>query len=271
MGEHSKINPGPFIEFLNNVCPPLLGSTRDDFSRLFAKLEMMNKVRHFVGDDQDTSLFISREVREKDEGSAIKREDGKGGLEEREYNIVAEPEVSFKGKNANTIAFLKRNPATFRAAYEGTLPEKTDAPDPLRVAAQAAFGSQNAWVPHLQLISMGSMDSECSPFELVNCFLQNAFVPLFNAYTKSEGTDDHGDETKVGIPNVQRKIADLSMALMQCQQNVEIEDICLPIDPDILEAFEKAKQEGRQHSADDFQDRMNDSTFLNQLQSGVNK
>ena len=28
MGEHTKINPGPFIEFLNNVCPAILGAPK---------------------------------------------------------------------------------------------------------------------------------------------------------------------------------------------------------------------------------------------------
>ena len=93
MGEHSKINPGPFIEFLNNVCPAVLGAPKarghggsggsggsgagaerrcvfawhdvglqDEISKHFASLEMMNKVRHFIYDDQDTTFFIAREL-----------------------------------------------------------------------------------------------------------------------------------------------------------------------------------------------------------------
>ena len=88
MGEHTKINPGPFIEFLNNVCPAILGAPKavfprlpdfhasmrvissrlsfpnlqDEISRHFASLEMMNKVRHFIYDDQDTTFFIAREL-----------------------------------------------------------------------------------------------------------------------------------------------------------------------------------------------------------------
>ena len=93
-------------------------------------------------------------------------------------------------------------------------------------AGKPAAGSPGKFVPQLQVISMGAMDSEGSPFEMVHCYLQGAFVPLFNA-CKLEGQEDQGDESKVGIPNVQRKIADLSMALMQCQQHVEIEEISL--------------------------------------------
>ncbi|CAE7372889.1 Dync1h1 [Symbiodinium pilosum] len=252
MGEHTKINPGPFIEFLNNVCPAILGAPKDEISKHFASLEMMNKVRHFIHDDQDTTFFIARELVVDREES--KNEDGKAA-EEKEYSIRTENEVA--------VAILKRSPATFRAAYEGTLEE-------------GAVPSNGNFASHLQLITMGA-ESEWSPFELVHLYLQNGFVPLFNALAKQSESanksvgDEDREELKVGVPNVMRKIMDLSMALMQCQQNVDIENISLPIDPEIAEAFEKAKAEGRQLSTDDFKDRMNDSTFQNQLQSGVNK
>lgn len=256
MGEHSKINPGPFIEILNNVCPALLGASKDEISKHFASLEMMNKVRHFIGDDQDTTFFIARELVDKDEG---KKEDGKKEDEEKEYVITTENEVAFCPQ-ACAVAILKRNPSTFRAAYEGTLDDG---------AVQVAGN----FVSHLQFITLGA-ESEWSPFELVHLYLQNSFVPLFNAFTKrTEGANKvvEDEEQKIGVPNVQRKIMDLSMALMQCQHNVEIENISLPIDPQIAEAFEKAKAEGRILGLDDFKDQMNESTFQNQLQSGVNK
>eukprot|EP00439_Symbiodinium_sp_Y106_P012588 s7106_g1.t2 len=258
MGEHTKINPGPFIEFLNNVCPAILGAPKDEISRHFASLEMMNKVRHFIYDDQDTTFFIARELVDRED----KKEDGKSS-EEKEYTIITENEVVFR-RQACAVALLKRSPATFRAAYEGTLEE-------------GAVPSNGNFASHLQLLTMGA-ESEWSPFELVHLYLQNGFAPLFNAVAKQSESanktgagDDDREEIKVGVPNVMRKIMDLSMALMQCQQNVDIENISLPIDPEIAEAFEKAKSEGRQLSTDDFKERMNDSTFQNQLQSGVNK
>ncbi|CAE7031283.1 Dync1h1 [Symbiodinium sp. CCMP2456] len=183
--------------------------------------------------------------------------------EDKEYSIITENEVVFR-RQACAVALLKRSPATFRAAYEGTLEE-------------GAVPSNGNFASHLQLLTMGA-ESEWSPFELVHLYLQNGFAPLFNAVAKQSESanktgagDDDREELKVGVPNVMRKIMDLSMALMQCQQNVDIENISLPIDPEIAEAFEKAKSEGRQLSTDDFKERMNDSTFQNQLQSGVNK
>jgi len=139
MGEHAKINAAPFIEFLNNALPPLLSTTKDDISRTFANLEMVNKVKHFVGDEQDNSLFVSRVVVDKEKGDTSTEED-------REYSIVVEPEVSFKGTNASTVAFIKANPATFRAAYEGNLSEKQEGGDTPIQASSTAVGN---FVPHL--------------------------------------------------------------------------------------------------------------------------
>eukprot|EP00931_Biecheleriopsis_adriatica_P034702 TRINITY_DN20021_c0_g5_i1.p1 TRINITY_DN20021_c0_g5~~TRINITY_DN20021_c0_g5_i1.p1 ORF type:complete len:4603 (-),score=1119.02 TRINITY_DN20021_c0_g5_i1:34-13842(-) len=268
MGEHAKINPGPFIEFLNSVCPSLLGASKDEISRHFASLEMMNKVRHFIGDDQDVTFFIARESvdRDRDEEKKEDKEESTQEVQEKEYSITTENEVVFSPQ-ACAVALLKRSPATFRAAYEGTLDEGT--------AGTVVSSAGTNFVTHIQVITMGgAADSDWSPFELVNHYLQNSFVPLFNAYSKQsekDGEVDGADEAKVGVPNVQRKIMDLSMALMQSQQNVEIENISLPLDRDIAEAFDKAKAEGRQLTTDDFKERMNDSTFQNQLQSGVNK
>eukprot|EP00429_Kryptoperidinium_foliaceum_P061638 CAMPEP_0176092818 /NCGR_PEP_ID=MMETSP0120_2-20121206/46502_1 /TAXON_ID=160619 /ORGANISM="Kryptoperidinium foliaceum, Strain CCMP 1326" /LENGTH=86 /DNA_ID=CAMNT_0017426737 /DNA_START=221 /DNA_END=478 /DNA_ORIENTATION=+ len=86
----------------------------------------MNQVRHFIGDEQDAALFVSREVVEQEKDESPKKE-GASNQDEREYTITVSCEVSFKGKNSSTIALLKRNPANFKAAYEGTLENKDGA------------------------------------------------------------------------------------------------------------------------------------------------
>ena len=85
------------------------------------------------------------------------------------------------------------------------------------------------------------------------------------------GVGRGGNSHKVGIPNVQKKIAELTMSLLQCQQNAEIEDVHLPIDKEIQDAFEKAKAEGRKPTPEEFADRLNDSVFMNQMSSVVSK
>lgn len=253
MGD-SKINAAPLIEFLNNVCPPLLDATRDEISRQFAKQDVINKVKQFVSDELIPSLLVSRELVEKADAAES---------DEVSYNILVELEVGFKGC-ANTIAILKRSPVNFRAAYEGTA--KSDAPDGARTSTVVG-----GFVSQLQVISLGSMDTEFSPFELMHSYLQNTFAPLFNAY-RTEGDEEH--ESRSGITDVQKKIADLSMSLLTCGRHVDIQEINLAIDPEITKAFDKAKTDGRKLTVEDFQERINDpnsAQFLHQLQSGVHK
>ncbi|CAE8589413.1 unnamed protein product, partial [Polarella glacialis] len=85
----------------------------------------IREVRHFVADDQDTTFFISRELVEQVDSVEGKKKDDESAPDVKEYCIITESEVVFRGSRASALALLKRNPATFRAAYEGTL-EKGD-------------------------------------------------------------------------------------------------------------------------------------------------
>ena len=72
-------------------------------------------------------------------------------------------------------------------------------------------------------------------------------------------------------PSVEKKIAELEMGLMHLQQNIDIPEINLVIHPTVLAAIKKAGEEGRKAKVADFGDKIEDATFLNALQSGVNR
>ena len=72
-------------------------------------------------------------------------------------------------------------------------------------------------------------------------------------------------------PSVEKKIAELEMGLMHLQQNIDIPEINLVIHPTVLAAIKKAGEEGRKTKVADFGDKIEDATFLNALQSGVNR
>ncbi|CAE7774047.1 Dync1h1 [Symbiodinium sp. CCMP2592] len=65
---------------------------QDEISQHFASLEMMNKVRHFIYDDQDTTFFIARELSDKN-ALQVDKDDSK--KTEKEYSIITENEVVF--------------------------------------------------------------------------------------------------------------------------------------------------------------------------------
>lgn len=73
------------------------------------------------------------------------------------------------------------------------------------------------------------------------------------------------------VPSVEKKIAELEMGLLHLQQNIDIPEISLAIHPVVTAMVKKTAEEGRRPKVQDFGDKVEDSTFLNQLQNGVNR
>ncbi len=72
-------------------------------------------------------------------------------------------------------------------------------------------------------------------------------------------------------PTVEKKIAELEMGLLHLQQNIDIPEITLPIHQSVATVMKKCQEEGRKPDVADFGDKAQDATFLNALQSGVNR
>lgn len=72
-------------------------------------------------------------------------------------------------------------------------------------------------------------------------------------------------------PSVEKKIAELEMGLLHLQQNIEIPEISLLIHPIITNIAKQLYERGEKPKVTDFGDKVEDPTFLNQLQSGVNR
>lgn len=72
-------------------------------------------------------------------------------------------------------------------------------------------------------------------------------------------------------PSVEKKIAELEMGLLHLQQNIEIPEISLLIHPIITNITKQCHERAEKPKVTDFGDKVEDPTFLNQLQSGVNR
>uniref|UniRef100_A0A0G4FLJ2 Dynein heavy chain, cytoplasmic n=1 Tax=Chromera velia CCMP2878 TaxID=1169474 RepID=A0A0G4FLJ2_9ALVE len=255
----------PLIDFLLAVCPPVLDCTREELTRLLTgNKQVGEKLMNFLVDSTIMCLQITREA-------TVEGEDVS-------YKMSVDLEVSYKGTRASTIAFIKRpgfsvidtsGQGKGRVNAGEATEDKTTAPG--GQASLKNIGGQ------LQIVTLGYLDAENTPFEIIHQYLQTAVAPLFGTYRGEGGEGDEGgkalaaDENKIGIPSVLKKVTDLSMSVMQCQQNVEIPEISLQVDPDIQEASQKAKAEGRKLRVEDFQSRLEDNAFLQQLQSSVTK
>lgn len=73
------------------------------------------------------------------------------------------------------------------------------------------------------------------------------------------------------VPSVEKKMAELEMGLLHLQQNIDIPEITLPVHPTVAQVIKRCGEEGRKPKVADFGDRVEDSTFLNQLQNGVSR
>jgi dynein heavy chain 1, cytosolic len=73
------------------------------------------------------------------------------------------------------------------------------------------------------------------------------------------------------LPTIEKKIAELEMGLLSIQQNTDIPEVNFSIHPYVMTILKKCAQLQRKPCTDDYDEKANDSNFLNQLQSGVNK
>ena len=72
-------------------------------------------------------------------------------------------------------------------------------------------------------------------------------------------------------PSVEKKMEELEMGLLHLQQNIDIPEITLAVHPVVASVIKKYSEEGTKPKVSDFGDRVDDATFLNALQSGVNR
>lgn len=111
--------------------------------------------------------------------------------------------------------------------------------------------------------------SEESPFETLHAYVSKSFAPYFKSYIKESGrAEREGDKM---APSVEKKMAELEMGLLHLQQNIDIPEISLQIHPTVVSVIKKCADEGRKAKIPDFDELVEDSTFLNQLQNGVNR
>ncbi|XP_073434094.1 cytoplasmic dynein 1 heavy chain 1 isoform X2 [Dendrobates tinctorius] len=172
------------------------------------------------------------------ERTTLKEDVGDEGEEEREF-------ISYKlnidihyGLKSNSLAFIKRTPV---------------------IDADKPISNQ------LRVLTL----SEDSPYETLHSFISNAVAPFFKSYIRESGKADRdGDKM---APSVEKKIAELEMGLLHLQQNIEIPEISLMIHPNITNVAKQCYERSEKPKVTDFGDKVEDPTFLNQLQSGVNR
>ena len=70
---------------------------------------------------------------------------------------------------------------------------------------------------------------------------------------------------------IEKKLTELEMGLLSMEQNTDIPEIDLQIHPIVQTIARKCNEANRKPNIQDFEETLNDSNFLNQLQTGVGK
>ena len=73
------------------------------------------------------------------------------------------------------------------------------------------------------------------------------------------------------VPAVQQKFNELEVSLRHLQQNIDIPEVQLVVNPEVMEVVKKATAENKKPSVASFGTRVTDSNFLNTLQKDVNR
>jgi dynein heavy chain 1, cytosolic len=70
---------------------------------------------------------------------------------------------------------------------------------------------------------------------------------------------------------LEKRIAEVEMGFLNLQQNIEIPEINIQIHPAVVQIVNECEKQNRKPKVEDYSDRIEDTHFLNQLQSGVSR
>ncbi|KZT56001.1 hypothetical protein CALCODRAFT_333270 [Calocera cornea HHB12733] len=134
----------------------------------------------------------------------------------------------------------------------------------------------------LHMLNLYSPAEGSAPYESLHSLVHLGVAPWFDAYVSRKGggrelkgagalTGMGKEDRQAGVPLTKRKFAELELSLLHLQQNVEIPEIHLAVNPQIQRVVDQAYSHGEKPTIDDLPPQsLADSSFLNRLQSDVN-
>ncbi|EWC45394.1 cytoplasmic dynein heavy chain [Drechslerella stenobrocha 248] len=251
----STTNPVNMLEHLVQVIDVTLGASKRELEATGSLLsrshysDTLLRCSRFSSEGP-TVLYICKDLVETPADPASEAIDGSATPQYR-YSVASE--LSTSPLTVTTVALIKRP-----AALEATIP----------LAAQ------------LQILNLPGN----SPYEILHSVMHHALVPYFDAYVKANQSQSGKsasqsaassryaeNESKSGIPAAKKKMAELELAFLHLQQNIEIPELSLVMHPTIQAAIEEAVSKGQKPARDMIPSTIvNDTMFLNQLQATVN-
>ncbi|GAA97827.1 uncharacterized protein L969DRAFT_96169 [Mixia osmundae IAM 14324] len=258
-----------FVQYLGKVLPLLLGSQADELEHLFRAQEATDQLRHFGSEPARLVVYLNKTwLREASEAA----QDGR-----LIYQYTVSDTMAYSVNHVATLACIKRVPSI-------------DTAQPLEAQLHFVnlFGPASASASAAETVVSSNGDAGVSvaatallnPYESLHNLVHLAVAPYFDAYVSSRADPAKqaptsgkakDAEAKMGIPMTRKKFAELELSLLHLQQNVEIPEIHLVVNPVVRSAVESCRTKGVAVSSDALSPTLlQDSGFLNRIQSDVN-
>ncbi|CAJ0587193.1 unnamed protein product, partial [Mesorhabditis spiculigera] len=187
----------------------------------------------FIADSKTNVLVVERSMYKETTDAE------EGGVDSEESVVFSvNNDVAFRNERSTMLIFIRRGGV---------------------VDAEKALSDQ------MQLLVM----NEGSPYENLWSIIGKAMSPFFKSYIRRSGRSERdGDKL---APAVEKALNEAEVSLLHLQQNIDIPEINLVVNQHILAAIQAATAQGRKAKADDLGNLIEDSLFLNTLQSGVGR
>ncbi|CAI4230233.1 unnamed protein product [Auanema sp. JU1783] len=191
-------------------------------------------VSKFIADPQISVLAIDRSLHRDQSGDADTGDDNESAI----VHFSVRNDVFYRTERSTSVVFVKKG-----SVLEADKPT----PEQLRVIVL----------------------NEGDPYDTLLSLIGKAINPFFKSYIKESGRGEKdGDKL---APAVEKLLNEAEVALLHLQQNIDIPEINLIINPHIQSAIQKAATEGRKAKVSDLGDMVEDNMFLNTLTNGVGR
>ncbi|OKL56213.1 Dynein heavy chain, cytoplasmic [Talaromyces atroroseus] len=256
----SAADPNVVVQYLTDVLQVTLGATKRDLEAIGSLLsqakysETVQKCTRFASESQ-VALYVQQDIFSAETPNGTESDD----VAENRYTYTLASEVSFLSTTVASVAFIKRS-----GPIDATLP----------IATQIQVTN----FPGLSTLSnaQAQQGASISAFEILHSLVHHTLAPYFEAYTRGQeaasGIKQRTEtEAKTGVPGAKKRIAELDLAFLHLQQNVEIPTLNLPLHEIVQAALDDAETRGIKPSVELIPPAaLESSTVLNSIQNNVN-
>ncbi|CAJ0934537.1 unnamed protein product, partial [Mesorhabditis belari] len=220
------------VEYIQSTAAPLFGAKKGH-DELSMILQASDAIDRFIADAKTNVLVIERSFYKEVTDAEGESEQGEDSVMFSVRNVVL-----FRNERSTSIIYIRR----------GTV-----------IEAEKPISDQT------QVLVL----SDGSPYETLWAIIGKAVTPYFKSFIRESGRGDRdGDKL---APAVEKNLNEAEVALLHLQQNIDIPEINLIINPHIQQAIQLAIDQGRRAKIEDLGNLIEDTDFLNALQSGVGR